>query len=291
MKRSQPFVLPARNASTASLLNGDRGLVPRWLLALLVALFLTVIGAEESLAQGQAPAAKSDLEQQYDQAFQAMFEDPANLDKAFAYARLAIQMLGFEGAISTLERMLIINADLPRVRMELGVLYYRLRSYEVAKGYLEEVLAEDDLPPVVASRAEEFLARIEERTSRHKFSTTVLAGIRHQSNANAGPSTTRVRVLGLDVDLDSTFTNQTDFDSFQTLRVTHGYDLGVEPRVEIESELVLYQANQATQDQVDTALAQVKSRPRFVMDPDIARDLDIRPYARWDVVNLADRQY
>ena len=131
------------------------------MLALLVALFLTVIGAEESLAQGQAPAAKSDLEQQYDQAFQAMFEDPANLDKAFAYARLAIQMLGFEGAISTLERMLIINADLPRVRMELGVLYYRLRSYEVAKGYLEEVLAEDDLPPVVASRAEEFLARIE----------------------------------------------------------------------------------------------------------------------------------
>jgi tetratricopeptide (TPR) repeat protein len=128
MKRSQPFVLPARNASTASLLNGDRGLVPRWLLALLVALFLTVIGAEESLAQGQAPAAKSDLEQQYDQAFQAMFEDPANLDKAFAYARLAIQMLDFEGAISTLERMLIINADLPRVRMELGVLYYRLRS-------------------------------------------------------------------------------------------------------------------------------------------------------------------
>lgn len=267
----------------------DRKTMTRWLVIWLVsacALFFVAIGA-----QAQDQGAKSNLEKQYDQAFQAMFEDPANLDKAFAYARLAIQMQDFEGAISTLERMLIINADLPRVRMELGVLYFRLRSFEVAKGYLQEVLAEEDVPAVVAERAEGFLARIEEQTSKHKFRTTVFAGIRHQSNANAGPSTTRVRVLGLDIDLDSTFTNKPDTDSFQTLRVTHGYDLGVEPKIEIESELVLYYANQATQDQVDTSLAQFKSGPRFVIDPDIARGLDVRPYARWDVVNLADRQY
>jgi len=291
MKRSKFLASSASIAFNAIRGFRDPGVNTRWLMVGFFSFLLVLAGVDGPVAQTQAPAAKSSLEQQYDQAFQVMFEDPGNLDKAFAYARLAIQMLDFEGAISTLERMLIIDGNLPRVRLELGVLYFRLQSYEVAKGYLQEVLAEPDLPAVVASRAEGFLARIEEQTSKHKFGTTVFAGIRHQSNANAGPSTTRVRVLGLDVDLDSTFTNQTDLDGFQTLRVTHGYDLGVEPRVEIESELVLYHANQATQDQVDTALVQVKSGPRFVMDPDIARDLDVRPYARWDVVNLADRQY
>jgi hypothetical protein len=245
----------------------------------------------EAFAQNQNSSPPSGLEEQYDRAFQEMFADPANLDKAFEYARLAILMQDFEGAISTLERMLLINADLPRVRMELGVLYYRLSSFDVAKGYLQEVLAEKDLPSVVAERAQEFLKRIDEQTSPHKITGVLFAGLRHQSNANAGPSTTRVRVLGLDIDLDSTFTNQPDFDTFETLRLTHSYDLGVEPRVEIESELILYQANQATQDQVDTSLLQAKSGPRFTVDPDIARGLDVRPYVRWEVVNLADRQY
>ena len=34
-------------------------------------------------------------------------------------------------AISALERMLLVNPDLPRVRLELAVLYYRLGSFEV----------------------------------------------------------------------------------------------------------------------------------------------------------------
>jgi hypothetical protein len=242
-------------------------------------------------ARAQVTVPKSDLEAKYDSAFQEMFADPADMDKAFAYARLAIQMRDYEGAISTLERMLLVEANLPRVRMELGVLYFRLGSFEVARGYFQEVLAAKSVPPVVTERVNSFLAKIEEQTSRHKYKATVFAGIRHQSNANAGPSTTRVRVLGLDVDLDTTFTNKPDFDNFQTIRLTHGFDLGIEPRVDIESELVLYRANQATQDQVDTSVAQMKSGPRFVVDPDIARGLDIRPYARWDFVNLADRQY
>jgi hypothetical protein len=254
-------------------------------------LFACLLDPRNSIVHAQTPPSGNSLEADYDRAFQAMFQDPADLDKAFAYAKLAIQIKDFEGAISTLERMLLIDANLPRVRMELGVLYYRLASYEVAKGYFEELLATKNVPPVITERVQTFLAKIDEQTSRHKFKATVFAGIRHQSNANAGPSTTRVRVLGLDVDLDTTFTDQPDFDTFETVRLTHSFDLGVEPRVDIESELVLYNANQATQDQVDTSVAQVKSGPRFVIDPDILRGLDVRPYARWDAVNLADRQY
>jgi len=227
----------------------------------------------------------------YEKAFRVMYEDPGNLDKAFAYARLASRVRDFEGAISTLERMLLLDPNLPRVRMELGVLYFRLGSFQVAKGYFEEVLSDETAPDIVKRRVQAFLDEIEQQTSAHRWSATVFAGIRHQSNANAGPSTTRIRVLGLDADLDSRFTDQSDLDTFATVRLTHGYDFGIEPKVELESDLTLYGANQATQDQLDSSVVQLKTGPRFIVDPDIARNVDVRPYLRWDNVGLADRQY
>lgn len=75
-----------------------------------------------ALAQGVNPSADEALKRRYDEAFRAVFADPGSLDKSFAFAEVAIQAGNFEAAISALERMLIINPNLPRVRLELGVL-------------------------------------------------------------------------------------------------------------------------------------------------------------------------
>ena len=78
------------------------------------------------------PAPKSaELEREYDEAFQEMLKKPADLDVLFKFATIASKTGDLEGAISALERMLLIDNNLPRVRLELGVLYYRLGSYEV----------------------------------------------------------------------------------------------------------------------------------------------------------------
>src|SRR6188768_3535221 len=88
---------------------------------------LSALAAPQAHAQATpAAAAKGDLERQYDEAFQETLRKPADLDVLFKFASLASQTGDLEGAISTLERMLLINPDLPRVRLELGVLYYRL---------------------------------------------------------------------------------------------------------------------------------------------------------------------
>ncbi len=120
-------------------------------------------GSNLALAQNPAavPAvASSDLNRQYDAAFQAMLAQPANLDVLFKFASLASQTGDLEGAVSALERMLLINPDLPRVRLELGVLYYRLGSYEVARTYLESALKTPNLPPEVRNRADQFMAEV-----------------------------------------------------------------------------------------------------------------------------------
>ena len=91
-------------------------------------------------ASAQAQDVDPELQKQYDEAFQSIFADLGNLDKTFRFAELAVQTGNFEAAISALERMLLINPNLPRVRLELGVLYFRLGSYQVAKTYLDRAV-------------------------------------------------------------------------------------------------------------------------------------------------------
>ena len=123
-----------------------------------------VLSIEHTLAQ--APAVpSSELKRQYDAAFQETLSKPADLDVLFRFAGLATQMGDLEGAISALERMLLVNPDLPRVRLELGVLYYRLGSYEVARTYLDTALKSPALPADVRSKAQEYLAEIESKAS------------------------------------------------------------------------------------------------------------------------------
>ena len=61
--------------------------------------------------------------------FEQLFEDPTNLS-----------LVGdLEAAIGVFDQMLVYDPELPRIRLELGVLYYRLGAYALAKTYLESV--------------------------------------------------------------------------------------------------------------------------------------------------------
>ncbi|MEY8843245.1 tetratricopeptide repeat protein, partial [Cribrihabitans sp. XS_ASV171] len=83
------------------------------------------------------------LEQRRAQLFQATLNDPANLDIAFEYALLSARLGDYEGAISTLERILVFNPGLPRVQLELAVLYYRIGAVDTAQHYLDAVRGQD----------------------------------------------------------------------------------------------------------------------------------------------------
>jgi tetratricopeptide (TPR) repeat protein len=77
-----------------------------------------------------------------------------------AYAQAATKAGDYEAAVSAYEGMLIIDSNLPRVRLELGILYYRLKSYETSRTYLETALASPTLPGDVRKPAELLLAKM-----------------------------------------------------------------------------------------------------------------------------------
>ena len=74
-------------------------------------------------------------------AFQETLQKPTDAPTLLKYARPRRAGRRPRGRVSAYERFLMIDPDQPRVRYELGVLYYRLRSYEAARAYFETARA------------------------------------------------------------------------------------------------------------------------------------------------------
>ena len=96
------------------------------------------------LAQNVAPTisdpqALQAIEQKKEEVFKQLFKDPTNLSLLFEYANLSIIVGDLEGAIGVFEQMLIYDSALPRIRLELGVLYFRLGAFALANNYLKSV--------------------------------------------------------------------------------------------------------------------------------------------------------
>lgn len=110
----------------------------------------------------QAPAAGPTDEERkiYDLAFQETLRKPSDPVTLVAFAEIAVRVGDLEGAISALDRLLLIDGDQPEVKLELGVLYFRLGSFEAARGYLEEVRASRRASAALKERAVAFLKEI-----------------------------------------------------------------------------------------------------------------------------------
>ena len=93
----------------------------------------------------------------YDAAFQDSLSKPADPDTLVKFAAAAIKIGDLEGAISALDRLLLIDGENPEVQLELGVLYFRLGSLEAARSYLAAARDSPRAPPETKARAASFL--------------------------------------------------------------------------------------------------------------------------------------
>ena len=251
--------------------------------AALIAASFSIFGG--GIADAQQPTASDRV---FEDAYQEVLKDPGNLDKSFRFTQLAIERGDYEAAISALERMLITNPNLPRVRLELGVLYFRLGSYAIAKSYLESAVRGKDVPPVVRERVGVFLARINDLLSTSKVSGAVSAGLRYQTNANAGPSSASVMLFGIPAELDEAFTRQKDGNFFGALNLRHVYDMETQERTTLDTDLFAFGSKHSEQDQVDVLFLEVVSGPRFRFASDGSGDTLVRPFVSGNLVHLGE---
>lgn len=244
-------------------------------------------GLAPTLPAGLAGPRSTDLKA----AFEAMYRDPGNLDKTFRYAELAARSGDFEGAVSALERMLLFNPNLPRVRLELGVLYFRLGSFEAARSYFRDVLMVPAAPADVRERVKTYMDEIERRTSDHHFSGSLTVGSRYQTNANSGTSAGRVWVGNTALFPSDDYTQKADANLFAALSLTHTYDFKTEPVTLWESTLQLFGARQRDQFGLNTQALDVRSGPRFTLEQAVFSDLRLSPFLDVGHIRLGNEPY
>ena len=133
------------------------------LLAILPLFFEAGASAQSLPAQGrsQSPVAATDaMRALYDAAFQETLRKPADPATLVGFAEIAVRVGDLEGAISALDRLLLIDGDQPDLKLELGVLYFRLGSFEAARSYLDEVRTSARASTAAKARAAEYIKEI-----------------------------------------------------------------------------------------------------------------------------------
>ncbi|MDC0029921.1 tetratricopeptide repeat protein [Pseudomonadota bacterium] len=125
------------------------------------------------------------VQQEKEEIFKQLFKDPTNLSLLFKYANISILVGDLEGAIGVFEQMLIYDSELPRIRLELGVLYFRLGAYALANNYLKSV-KEFNPPPEVEARVDQFLEAIVSAEEPFQWQQNLSLGWKHTTNGNSG---------------------------------------------------------------------------------------------------------
>lgn len=256
-----------------------------------------IIAALSGLAMAMAPmtggaqsllASEAELRQKQAAQFQAMFDKPEDLDLMFAYALTSIQLKDFEAAISTLDRMLIFNPALVRVRLELAASYFRIGSYPIARHYFTQVIENPAADETLKARANEFLDVIDQRTRENYVTGVIAANAIFTTNANNGPSSRdiifrdQIRTL-----TDDDVTSQTDFGASIAAQVTHVYDLGGVTEDSWRTNVALYSQRFSRTEDGAADVVVLRTGPQLSVDED-RYGVKIRPFVEFDHVRSSN---
>jgi len=243
-------------------------------LALTLALLPSLLAA--SLFSNAARAGDVAAEQQ--QLFLRMVREPTNYDVTFAFVKVATARGDYEAAIGALERLLFYEPKLTRVKYELGILYFRLGSYEMAKYYFNEALKSPDLDPVTRERIATYLPDADKQTQASRFSGYLQTGARYQSNANFSPTSGTILLGGQDLALLPIGQKRPDWNWFEIVGLSHDYDFQDGRGDLFETRFIGYATQQFKLTDLDVGLFDISAGPRIMIAPEALPGLSIKPY-------------
>ena len=260
----------------------------------IAALAICVFGGGGASAQSLSAGERAQLQAQKDSLFQQNLREPGNLDVAFAYADVSAKLGDNEAAVSALERMLLFNPNLPRVDLELGALYFRMGSYEIARTYFDKALAANP-PQDVTDRINTYEAQINHLNSPQQLTGYLFFGGQYQSDANVAPGSPLVHSPVGDVLLNSQFVKLPSSNFFATASALYTYDLGNQDRdtIEVLGTGFANHYGRATVNRLDLGLAEITAGPRFNYNKPFngVDTATLKPYAIVNDVSLGGNQY
>lgn len=238
-----------------------------------------------------AQAAEGEAGESYGAAFQQALRQPGDVALAYRVAAQAVARGDYEAAIGLYERVLFYNPKLPRVKLELGRLYYRLGSYETARSYFSQVSGSAELSPSDKENVAAYLTEIERRLSTNQWSVYAQAGVRYQSNASYGPSSNVVVGGNVSALLPPSYQAKADGNVFGLASVRHVYDFGNQRGDVWESNLSAYYSQQFEIQRLNLGFVELNSGPRLALLPDTLPGSSVRAYGIVGGISLGGASY
>jgi hypothetical protein len=239
---------------------------------------------------GVVPGAQAATRADQQRLFAATQQAPTDYDLTLQYVRVSTELADYEAAIGALERLLFYNPDLTRAKVELGMLYFRLGSYENAARYFKDAAGAPDLDPVLRSRIEAYLPQAEKQLSPSRWTGYLQSGLRFQSNVSALPDTGLLQVLGSSVPMANS-PQKSDWNGFALVTIGHDYDLQNQRGDTIETRFAGYGTKQFTLSQFDLGYMEASIGPRLGVTPDGWTSVTVKPYLVGNLSWIGGSQY
>lgn len=243
-----------------------------------------------SLAAASLPAAADDTDSkraEFLSLYQQVLKNPTNVELTLHYARLGADLGDYEASVSALERLLMYNPNLPTAEIELGLLYARLKSYAMARVYLEQAAAAPNASPEVRARAQDALTKVARLSSPHQFAGQVELGVQYQSDANQAPGAAVPAPPGFTLP-SIPLRKQSDGDVFLNAAGIYRYDLGDAESDTLEATGTLYESVFFRDSHLNLGIAELTLGPRLTLDRIGIEHATLRPYLMGTYVTLSN---
>jgi tetratricopeptide (TPR) repeat protein len=194
------------------------------LIIFLLTAFVSALPAQNVLPSIADPESVASVQRKKEEVFKQLFKDPTNLSLLFKYANLSILVGDLEAAIGVFEQMLIYDSQLPRIRLELGVLYFRLGAYAMATNYLKSV-KEFNPPAEVEAKVNQFLEAIVSAEKPFQWQQNLSIGFKRTTNGNSGINADFIEIGDFLLDVDPESKRQRDRSSLFNYSLSIDQDL------------------------------------------------------------------
>ena len=217
--------------------------------------------------------------------------NPADYAATFAYVHAAEAARDYEAAIAALERLLFFNPGLSRAKVELGVLYFRLKSYAMAARYLEEARVGGGLDGDLGQRVDTYLPMARKELQADRFYGLLETGVRFNSNPASLPSQSLLASSGLIVPGGTKYVGKSDAGAFVLGDVRYVHDFQNERGDVFEARIQGYATAQFRFPEFNVGVLDIVAGPRLALAPEALPGVTIHPYGALTATSLNGSLY
>ncbi|GAB6068926.1 hypothetical protein JCM30760_00230 [Thiomicrorhabdus hydrogeniphila] len=166
-------------------------------------------------------------------------QDYSSVDYSFYLAQTAAKLHKDQEAITAYERILILQPNNTRAKLELGKIYYDQAEFTLAKTYFDDA-KNDEVPDTVRKNINLFLDQIENKTQKSKLSGSIILGVGHDNNINVSPEASSWFVPVFGQNFNSASDPVANLYTEQAALVTHIYNARSKYGFDIKNNLLFY---------------------------------------------------